>query len=221
MTGHGIVRFTAAERVSHWAYAAAFMVLALTGAFLYVPWLPFSMAEAGETSRLLHRIFAVVLLASPLLPLIFSPRHVLADVREALTWTRDDVRYLWVSLTRYYWTGDLTGLPPQGKFTAGQKANIAMQIGTFLVMAATGLLLWLGRGIVPVEVLRWSVILHGLAAVFASCFVIVHVYMTTALPMTKEAIASMVLGTIDEQYVREHHPRWYPGHSSRGAERER
>ena len=221
MTGYGIVRFTAAERVFHWAYAAAFVVLALTGAFLYVPWLPFSMAEAGETSRLLHRVFAVVLLASPLLLLVFSPRHFLADVREALTWTRDDVRYLWVSLTRYYWTGDLTGLPPQGKFTAGQKANIAMQIGTFLVMAATGLLLWLGRGIVPVEVLRWSVILHGLAAVLASCFVIVHVYMTTALPMTKEAIASMVLGTIDEQYVREHHPRWYPGHSSRGAERER
>jgi len=203
-----IVRFSAAERIFHWTYFVAFVALAVTGAFLFLPWRAFTTGEAGETGRLVHRLFAVILVASPLLPLACAARGFLADLREALTWGRDDLRALRVLLTRYYWTGDASGLPPQGKFAAGQKLNIAVQAATFAVLAATGALLWLGKGRVPVEVLRWSVMLHLLAAVGATCFAIVHVYMATALPMTKGAVASIVLGTIDEAYARAHHPGW-------------
>ena len=210
-----VVRFSAAERLFHWAYAIAFIVLALTGAVLYLPWVSLSMGEAGETLRLLHRIFAVVLLATPLLPLLLSPRGFLADLRGA-AWRFQDVRAAWVLLTRYYWTGDPRGLPPQGKFTAGQKINIAMQIVAFVVMGATGLLLWLGRGLVPLEALRWSVTLHATAAVIATCFAIAHIYMVTMLPMTRDAVATMILGTMDRHYAEEHHPGWFPVHQPPG-----
>jgi formate dehydrogenase subunit gamma len=211
----GRVRFSAPERVFHWAYFVAFVVLAATGAVLYLPWRPLAMGEAGETGRIVHRIFAVILLATPLVAVFSAPRGFLADLWEALKWRRDDVRALRILLTRYYWTGDRTGLPPQGKFTAGQKINIGAQITAFVVMGASGVLLWLGKGVVPVEVLRISVIVHAVAAVVAVCFVIVHVYMVTVLPMTKGAVASMVLGTMEEEYARTHHPRWYPVHTPR------
>lgn len=208
MNGRTLVRFSAAERIFHWTYFVAFVALVATGVFLYVPWPAFAMGEAGETSRLVHRLFAVILVASPLVPLAFSSRGFIADLREALTWRRDDMKTLRILLTRYYWTGDASGLPPQGKFTAGQKLNIAAQIAVFAVLAASGVLLWLGKGRVPVELLRWSVVLHGLAAVGGTCFAIVHIYMTVALPMTKGAVASIVLGTMNDDYARKHHPRW-------------
>jgi formate dehydrogenase subunit gamma len=204
-----IPRFTAAERVFHWVYFVSFVVLAVTGAFLYVPWLSFSAGEAGEVSRLLHRLFAVLIVAAPVLTVALSRNGFPADLREALRWRAEDLKALRLLLTRYYWTGDAAGLPPQGKFTAGQKLHIAVQVLAFLVMAATGLLLWFGRGIVSPGLLLVSVILHGLAAVTATSFVLVHIYMVTLLPLTKGAIASMFLGTVSVAHAREHHPRWY------------
>lgn len=204
-----IVRFTAAERLFHWVYFVAFAVLAVTGGFLYIPWLAFTMGEAGETNRLLHRIFAVVLILAAVLPLAFSPRAFFKDLREAFTWRAEDFTSLRILFTRYYWTGSKTGLPQQGKFTAGQKLNIVMQIVGFAVLAVTGILAWIGPGILSAGVLRWSLLLHGLAAAAATCFVLVHIYMVTILPMTRSVIASMFLGTMSEEYAREHHTRWY------------
>ncbi|MBI2372062.1 MAG: cytochrome b/b6 domain-containing protein [Deltaproteobacteria bacterium] len=209
MNGRAISRFTAGERLFHWVYFVAFLTLATTGAFLYLPWFSFAIGESGETSRLLHRLFALLLLAVPILTLIVSPKEFRADLREGLTWRAEDRRALRVLLTRYYWTGDPAGLPPQGKFTAGQKLNIGLQILAFAVMAVTGLLLWFGRGLLPVGLLRWSLILHGGAAVAATCFVLVHIYMVTLLPMTNQAIASMFLGTVSEEHALTHHPKWY------------
>jgi formate dehydrogenase subunit gamma len=204
-----ILRFTAGERVFHWVYFITFLVLALTGAFLYVPWRSFSMGEAGQMTRFVHRLFALGFLASPLLPLIFSPRRYLRNLGEAFTWRAEDLRGLRVMLTRYYWTGDSAGLPPQGKFTAGQKMNIVMQVSTFCILAATGLILWFGRGILPVGAMQWSLVLHGLSAVIATCFVLIHIYMVTLHPLTSEAIAAIFSGTVSEDYARDHHPDWH------------
>jgi formate dehydrogenase subunit gamma len=208
MTSAPVVRFSAAERVFHWAYAVAFVALALTGAVLYLPAVSLATGEAGTALRLLHRIFAVILLAAPLMPLVGSRGRFVGDLRDALAWRGADVRSAWILLTRYYWTGDGRGLPPQGKFTAGQKINIAMQAIAFAVLGATGVILWLGRDVAPVGIVRWSVLLHAAAAVGATCLGIIHVYMVTMLPMTKGAVATMILGTMDARYAAEHHPRW-------------
>jgi formate dehydrogenase subunit gamma len=209
VNGKRILRFTAGERIFHWVYFISFLVLAVTGAFLYLPIFSFTMGEAGETSRFLHRLFAVGFLASPLLPLIRSPRRYLQNLREAFTWGAEDVKGLWVLLTRYYWTGNQAGLPPQGKFTAGQKLHVVMQFLTSSVLAVTGLLLWFGPGMLSTGPIRWSLVLHGLSAVVAVCFVLVHLYMVILHPLTNEAIAAMTLGTVSDDYVRDHHPKWY------------
>jgi formate dehydrogenase subunit gamma len=214
-----ILRFSAGERIFHWVYFLFFVMLAGTGAFLYVPWPAFTAGEAGETSRLLHRLFAVGFLASPLLPLVISPRRYLRNLGEAFSWRAEDVRGLWVILTRYYWTGSQRGLPPQGKFTSGQKLHVAMQFVASAVIGVTGLILWFGPGYLSHGWLGWSVLLHGLSAVVVVCFVLVHLYMVVVHPLTNEAIAAMTLGTVSDDYARTHHPRWYAALERRRAGR--
>lgn len=209
MDSKAILRFSAGERIFHWVYFVSFVVLAVTGAFLYVPWLAFAVGEAGKTSRLLHRLFALGFLASPLLPLFIAPRRYLRNLGEAFSWRSEDVRGLWVILTRYYWNGSQRGLPPQGKFTAGQKLHVVVQFMASAVIGVTGLILWFGPGHVSVGWLGWSVLLHGLSVVVAMCFVLVHLYMVVVHPLTNEAIAAMTLGTVSDDYARTHHPRWY------------
>ena len=219
MAAKDILRFSAGERVFHWVYFVSFVMLAVTGSFVYVPWLAFAVGEAGETSRLLHRLFAVVFLASPILPLVISPRRYLRNLGEAFSWRGEDVRGLWVILTRYYWTGNRRGLPPQGKFTAGQKLHVAVQFVASAVIGVTGLILWFGPGYLSIAWLRWGVLLHGLSAAAVLCFVLVHLYMVVLHPLTNEAIAAMTLGTVSEDYARTHHPRWYEALARRRAER--
>lgn len=219
MDAKGILRFSAGERIFHWVYFVAFVVLAVTGAFLYVPWLAFTVGEAGETSRLLHRLFAIGFLASPLLPLVISPRRYLRNLGEAFSWRGEDVRGLWFILTRYYWTGNKRGLPPQGKFTAGQKLHVVLQVVASAVIGVTGLILWFGPGYLSAVWLGWSVLLHGLLAVVVICFVLVHLYMVVVHPLTNEAIAAMTLGTVSEDYAQTHHPKWYAALERRRAGR--
>ena len=209
MNAPTVPRFTPLERAYHWSYAAAFIVLAVTGFVLLVPWTAFSAGEAGQANRLLHRIFGVVLMVAPLLMLIFARRGFIEDLREAHTWRREDWTSLSVLLRRSYWTGDKTGLPPQGKFMAGQKLNIVFQAVYFGALAASGLVMWLGKGTVPHEIMRFMILIHTLSAIGATCFAIVHVYMVTTMPFTRGAIATMFTGRMDEGLARSHHPKWH------------
>lgn len=209
MSERTILRFETAERVFHWVYFAAFAILAVTGFTLLLPWSPFTVGEAGQTSRLLHRIFGVLLIVAPAVTLLASRRELAADVRRAFTWTPEDLRSLRILLLRAYWTGDTTGLPPQERFTAGQKLNIAAQTVLFLVLAATGLVIWFGRALLPQGLMQAAIALHALAAVAATAFVIVHVYMVTTLPATRDAIGAMFTGRMSEDLARSHHPKWY------------
>jgi len=98
-----LVRFTRGERLFHWVNFITFVVLAVTGTFLYVPWRPYAAGEAGETSRYLHRLMAIVFIATPILTMLLSRgRGFLGDLREAFTWRAEDFRALGVLVTRTY-----------------------------------------------------------------------------------------------------------------------
>jgi formate dehydrogenase subunit gamma len=197
-------------RVHHWLYAAAFLVLVVTGAVLFLPWTSWSVAEAGQTNRLVHRIAAVVLLLVPLIPLLFARRSFLADVKIGFRWKKDDATALKVLIGKTYWNGDPTGLPPQGKFMAGQKLNILAQTVFFFAMVATGFVLWFGKGVLPQWLMQLSVLVHALSAIGAVVIALVHVYMVTLLPFTKGAIGTMFTGRMRADFARSHHAGWQP-----------
>jgi formate dehydrogenase subunit gamma len=204
-----VQRHVTAVRVFHWVYAAAFCALALTGFVLLAGWTPFAVGEAGQTSKLVHRISGVLLIVAPLVTLIFAFRAFVRDLKLAFTWGKKDIVTLMVLFSRTYWTGDTKGLPSQGRFMAGQKINIATHVAMWLALVVTGLVIWFGKGFVPQWAMQLMILVHALAAVGAVCFTIVHIYMVTTLPYTRDAIGAIFSGRMPEEVAKSHHPEWY------------
>ena len=134
MQSRYVRRFSASERLAHWLHFLAFTVLLGTGGFLYMPALqPFTVGAAGEAARLAHRVAAVVFIVTPLLYLMGDSRGFLGSLRESFSWGADDLRWLRLAW-RYYTQGaNAEGVPPQGKYNAGQKLNALTQIIAFIL----------------------------------------------------------------------------------------
>lgn len=204
-----VVRFSAAERFLHLLYLAAFLTLAATGLVLYLPQFQgYTLGEAGLLSRLLHRIAAVALMASPLLYVLLDRRNCRDSLRRILSWGRADREWFRTGL-RYYWTGERTGMPPQGKFNTGQKLHALVQVVAFAVFVATGLVLWVWAAATPPLLFRVSVILHDLAFLVSSGFFLLHVYLALIHPLTRPHVGAMVDGTIPEADARTLYPIWH------------
>lgn len=213
-----IRRFNALQQAVHWILAVSFVVQLLTGAFLYVPqFAAYTIGPAGKASRLLHRVGFVGLVLAALLYLIGDFRSLGADMREIFSWSGEDIAWLWAATTRYYWTGDSRGMPPQGRYNAGQKLNYLVQVLGFLILLITGLVMWFGVGAVPAALWRWMVFLHDIAATFVVGFFALHLYLSTLHPLSKESITAIFLGTVSEEYAKEHHPRWYEQVKGKGS----
>ena len=53
-----VERYAPSTRWLHWVHGAAFVVLAITGLFFFIPW--FADAAIGGVSGFVHRIAAIV-----------------------------------------------------------------------------------------------------------------------------------------------------------------
>ena len=210
MATRWIRRFSTVQQWSHWIYALFFILLMITGAFLFVPQFgAFAIGAAGLASRLLHRIGAVGLIAAVLVYLIFGFRDLSADMRDLLSPSGEDFKWLAGAVTRYYWGGEKGDIPDEGRYNAGQKLNYRVQVVGFLVLLVSGLIMWLGVGRVSPALFRISLILHDIAAVAVVLLFSLHLYLTTLHPMTKESITAMVTGKVTEDYAEIHHPKWH------------
>ncbi|MFQ6057396.1 MAG: formate dehydrogenase subunit gamma [Anaerolineae bacterium] len=209
IAGMGVTRFKAAERFVHWLHFLAYAVLLVTGIVLYVPWLSaFTVGAAGLASRLLHRIFAVIFMVTPVIYLIFSPSEFFENLRLAFSWGADD--WAWFRAAwGYYARGEKGIMPEQGKFNTGQKLNGVVQVVGFFVFAITGLIMWFGKGAVPPGLYQWSVFFHDLAVIATVCLFTVHLYLVAIHPVARESITAMVTGTVSDEYAKEHHGKWY------------
>lgn len=212
MTTKWIRRFSTVQQWGHWIFALSFILAAITGIFLYMPQFgAFAVGEAGEASRFLHRLGAAGMLLAVLIYLIFGFQDFVADVREVFTGATPRERIKWLSgaFTRYYWSGERGDLPEEGRYNPGQMLQYGAQLVGFIVLLITGLVMWFGLGRVSPGVFQFSVILHDIAAIVVIGFFLLHLYLTTLHPMTKESITAMVTGMVTEEYAREHHPKWY------------
>lgn len=210
-----IQRFTGLQIAVHWIFALSFILAALTGTFLYLPrafdgrLAAYAIGQAGEASRLLHRVGGTGMLFAALLYLLGSLGDLGRDLREIFGWSGDDTKWLVGASVRYYWSGDRGDLPREGRYNSGQKLAYLVQVIGFLILLATGLIMWFGLGAVSAAILQWSNLLHNVAAVFTVGFFLLHLYLTSVHPLSRESISAIFTGTVSEQYARKHHPRWY------------
>ena len=206
-----IPKYTFLERLGHWIHAAVYIPLAFTGFMLFAPWLqPFTQGVGGQSFRLLHRVFAIVLAIMPIIYIVLESRRLWMHLRENFHFTREDIGWLKAAIP-YYILGRHVDMPPQPRFNTGERLNaVTIIIGTGL-FGVTGFLMWFGRGYVPTWLFQLAVIIHDLTAIATFAMFIIHFFLAVVHPLMWQALVSMRYGVVSESYARQHHAMWYYG----------
>lgn len=207
-TGRTVRRFDGLERSTHFAMAASFVLLAVTGVIilwgkhLVLPWLghaAFATVTAG--AKHVHNFAGPVFAASILLGFIV---YVKDNIPRPADWT-------WLRHAGGMFSGREV---PSGKFNGGEKAWF--WIGLVLlgaVLSITGLLLdfpaWDRR------TLQVANMVHLGAAVLFIALGLAHAYMGTV--GVEGAWRAMREGQVDEAWARQHHSLWYEEMCARPA----
>ena len=191
-----VARFTLTERLLHWIHATAFFVLLGSGLVLYLP----SLASAVGRRPLIKDVHfwtgiswggALLLVAA-----LGNRGALLATAREIDLFDRDDGRFL---------TGNTHA--PQGRFNAGQKINAILTAAFAVLFFVSGLILWYGERNTRFR-LPGTVFLHDALMYISIVIVLGHLYLALIHPTTRHALRGITLGTVREQWAKQHHSKW-------------
>jgi len=206
-----IPKYTTLERTLHWVHTAMFLPLALTGYILFAPWLQaVAQGDSGQLIRVVHRVTAVIFGLVPIIYIVLSPRRMLMNLKEFLTFGKDDIEWAKAAVP-YYIMGKHDAMPPQPRFNTGERLNaVVMVLGTAL-FGITGLAMWFLKGIMPSTLYGLTVVLHDLTFILTFVMFIIHFYLAVVHPLMWQSLISMRFGYVSESYAREHHAKWYYG----------
>lgn len=189
-------RFSRTERTLHWVNAVVFFILLGTGLTLYLPSLSVLVGRR-PLMKDIHFWTGVGWIPALLLVAALGDRGgVLRTARELEGFDGNDVR--WLTLRRP---------APQGRFNAGQKVNASLTAAFTVLFLASGLLLWLGERDTRFRFAS-TVFLHDGVMYVALALLVGHIYLAAIHPATRHALRGMTLGTVREEWARDHHPRW-------------
>ena len=193
-----IPRYRPIQRVWHWLFTIAFFVLLFSGLGLFVPVV--SQWTASPLGRLVHRVAAVVLMATPVLYLLTDPKGFTQLIKDSFTYDRDDVA--WFKHFIPYAFGKARNLPPQGRINAGEKLHHAVIIIGIVVISASGLLLWLVE--MQPGLHMATLLVHDAAMALLALLTIGHIFFV----FVYGAFSGMWEGYVTESYARLEHPKW-------------
>lgn len=189
----------------HWIHTAAFLVLLVTGAILFLPGL--GGPAAGGLTRFIHRIAVIFFVGVPIVYLIINPKMSFHFIKETLTWGKSD--FQWVTKAPdYYFGGDEEKMPPQGHVNTGQKMWQLVVLGTGILFVISGIFMLFKDALSP-GFFEWAVIVHDVAFILALLMLLVHVYLGVIHPRMTESLRSMWDGKISRTYAKNHYGKWY------------
>jgi len=141
-----IRRFSVSDRVEHWLQVITFVALALTGLIQKWPDVGFSrwaLTTLGgiEATRLIHRVFATLLLLAIVYHLFTAGKRIFVDrAPRTMVPGRADLRAAWQGV-RFNFGRDQEP-PVQGRFTWEEKLEYWAIVWGTLIMTLTGFMLW-------------------------------------------------------------------------------
>ena len=197
----------------HWIHTAAFLVLLVTGAILFLPGL--GAPAAGGITRFIHRVAVMFFVGTPVVYFIFNPRISLHFIKETLTWGKDDIQWI-CHAPDYYFGGDEEKMPPQGHVNTGQKMWQLVVLCTGVLFLISGFFMWFLKGVMVASVFQWFVIVHDITFIVAFLMLLVHIYLGIIHPRMTESLVSMWDGKISKTYARNHYGKWYEDVSAKG-----
>lgn len=188
-------RFSRTERALHWVHASAFLVLLGSGLVLYLPSLATEIGRRPLVKDV--HLFTALAWAIALLAVVAlgDRRGLRATTRELDVFDAHDRRWLLGRHVR------------QGRFNAGQKLNAALTAAFAVLLAVSGVLLWLGERDTRFR-LDSTIVLHDVVAYLSVALLAGHLYLAVIHPSTRHALRGMTVGTVREDWAREHHAKW-------------
>lgn len=195
-----LVRYRPNERWNHWITAMSFVMLALSGLALFHPsmfWLT-ELFGGGQWTRVMHPFIGLVMFVSFA---AMGVRYWHANQIDA-----DDVN--WLKKIGDVLQNKEEGLPPVGKYNAGQKMLFFTIIVCMLALLLSGIVIWRRYFSLyfPIELIRIAALVHAVAAFVLIAGILVHIY---AAIWVKGSIQAMMLGTVSYGWARKHHPKWF------------
>jgi formate dehydrogenase subunit gamma len=101
-------------------------------------------------------------------------------------------------------------IPDQGFYNVGQKLFAVASVLGGVVIAATGLIMFLSNLLLHNTVIvQWAIVIHFIAVGVVTGGLLVHIYMAAISPDERPAFFSMFTGTVPEDYAEHHHKLWY------------
>ena len=206
MEARTVERFKKRTIWFHWIHTAAFLVLIVTGAILFIPGA--GGVAAGGLTRIIHRVAAVLFIGMPIAYFPFNPRMSLHFIKESLTYGKADLGWL-MAAPDYYFGGAEDKMPPQGHVNTGQKMWQTVVLGTGALFLITGIIMWFFNGSVAPGVFQWCMFIHSLSFIAAFVMLLVHIYLGIIHPRMNESLRSMWSGKISPTYAKHHYGKWY------------
>jgi formate dehydrogenase subunit gamma len=195
-----IQRYRDGDRMNHWFIALMFFLAALSGLAFFHPSLFFftNLFGGGQWTRILHPFLGLLMVLGFLLFFIRIWRENLIT----------DADRQWMKHAGRMLQGDKAGMPPVGKYNAGQKFVFWAMALSLLVLVVTGFMFWRPwfAPFFSIPLMRIAVLLHAVSAVVLVLSVIVHVY---AAIWVKGTVRAMTRGTVTENWARLNHPLWH------------
>lgn len=193
-------RYGGLVRLNHWITAGCLVTLAVSGLALFTPKLFFLtyLFGGGQWTRTIHPWVGLALCVS--FALLFR-RFWRANLP---TWADG----AWAMKIIDVVLNHDERLPEVGKYNAGQKFVFWSLSALIMVLVTSGILIWdqYFSMFTSIEVQRFAVLIHALAAIFAICVWIVHVY---AAIWVKGTFGAMTRGVVTGGWAWRHHRRWY------------
>ncbi len=208
MSSSEVKKYSKAVRILHWVHSGAFVLLFLTGLTFFVPALSF-LAGSGW-AHFIHRIAAVLFVAAPIIYLIIKPKAAGRGIRLAFTWGKADAGWL-KAAPGYYFTGNTSGMPPQGFLNAGQKLWWLLTLVFGVIFAGTGSVMWFAKSTAAPGLLQQMVASHDVSLIVVGCMFLLHLYLGLFHPASTEALRTITAGRISAAYAKSHHGGWYAG----------
>lgn len=186
MANHGysdsdvVLKHTLSTRVFHWGLILGFLPAALTGIII---WLKPGSEDLVSMAMKIHIVGAWILTISCVGFFLFCYKRVVAFLRTAFTWTKDDIEWMKVSggYPHKIFLGKTIPVPPMGKMNSGQKMLGLMVFFGTIVIIVTGWLLYSFLPMMPKQIAVYADLLHlyiGLFLTLAICFghIVLSVY---------------------------------------------
>jgi formate dehydrogenase subunit gamma len=200
ITGRKILRFTAFERLTHWATATSFILLAISGLnYIFGKRLlmPLIGADAfaswTQWAKYAHFAFAWPFILGVLAMLVLWIRDNLPD-RYDLAWLKAGGGFLG------------KGEPLAGRFNAGQKL-VFWSVTVFgTTLALSGIVMLFPFALLDVNGMQAAQYVHATVAMVLIAIILAHIYIGT-LGM-QGAYDAMGSGEVDLGWARRHHRAW-------------